>query len=123
MRSRTILLFIVLTVGISVMQYRHMAVSAHNDIDKIVVGLNGVDSILIPGQSIGFYGDAQAIEPYLWARYVLAPRFLAYNKESDTTLIIQSINSSDSALSSAKFIWNRVDNKYRYLVTVKPSNE
>lgn len=104
------------------MRYRHKAVSPSNDIDKVIVGLKGTDSVLAPGQSLSFNSSSSAVEQYMWARYVMAPRTISYKTESDTILIICNATDSIGGYTAASdLIWERRDSKYYYLLTVKRS--
>ncbi len=123
MGSRLILLLVSFCMLVSVSLFSYKVDKQRHEIEQIEAGLSGFDKIVSSNTVVSFKGEPSKIELYLWARYMLAPRYIAYNEERDTSISILYLNSGDSALSASladrTILYEKRDSRYRYLITAK----
>jgi hypothetical protein len=127
MKDWNVLILIVLSLAISVTMYYQETVKQQHEIDAIKKGFSGAASFFQPNSNISFKGEPSKLELYMWSRYILAPRFISYNHDTDTVLSIQYLQNGDSSLmafvSGRDILYQKSDSQYRYLVTITPNND
>lgn len=121
MNGRNVLLLIALSLAISVVLFYQEKTKERHGIDTIKNGLSGAEHIIKQADNISFRGESSKIELYMWARYVLAPIPITYEKDTRTVLAIQYLHNGDSALneyiSSRHYIlYQKTDTAYRYVI-------
>jgi hypothetical protein len=127
MNGRNVLILIAASLAISVTFYYLETVKQKHEIDTLRKGLSGAERFLKSNSNISFKGEPSKIELYMWSRYILAPRFIAYQTDTDTTLIIQYLLNGDSALNAfiagREILYEQKDTSYRYLITARKRYE
>lgn len=114
MKTATAIAIMIVTTISALYIYKTDISCKTTDIDLFSKALSAYNKQL--PQELNFTTEPNRDDIYIWARYILAPIKLYYNKQAaDTTLFIRSINYQIKDHNQSEvIIWDYSDSKYKY---------
>ncbi len=129
MKEGIIPILVLLSVLLATAMFNNKINSQKDDVDKMEQALKGAKAILPAGTNISFRNIPVKNEQQFWARYTLAPCYMAFTKHNfDTVLTIcqrqlgDSVNN-DLTRQQHTTLWSNKDDQYCYYLTTKPRTD